>query len=215
MSAMHSKGTFNLKRKLKSIAVAAAMAATPILLSACQNLESTSMTTDAAFWQGMQDKLKSLSQISMSGRVKFSSPAQRFSANFQYTGASSSEYTLKLTSSVGTEIATIEVTPSVSNLRTGGRTISAEDPETLFAQATDMQLPLREFHNLLVGIAPNSYSSFSPEGILLQTQVPGFVIEYRNYMTVQNIALPSEIEVTGYNMHIMINPRTVQKLEFK
>lgn len=214
MSAMHPKSTFNLKRILKSMAVAAAMVATPLFLSACQNLESTSMTTDASFWQGMQDKLKSISQIGLSGRVKFSSPSQRFSANFQYSGSSVSEYTLKLTSSIGTEIATIEVTPTMANLRAGGRTLSAPDPETLLTQATDMQLPLRDFHNLLLGIAPNDYSTFSQDGILLQSQVPGFVVEYRNYMTVQNIALPSEIEVTGYNMHIMINPRTVQKLEF-
>ena len=100
-------------------------------------------------------------------------------------------------------------------LTAAGRTISSPDAETLFATATELNLPLKEFHSLLIGIAPNEYSQFTPEGILMQSQVPGFIINYRNYMTVEKVALPGEIEVIGNNMHMMITPRNVQKIEYR
>lgn len=203
-----------LKRTFKSLAIAAIIGAAPIVLSACQSVESGAMITDASFWQHMQTKLKNIKDISLSGRVKFSSPAQKFSATFQYSGQDSSNYTLRLSSTLGNELALLKVTPSSAMLTAAGRTISSPDAETLFASATELNLPLKEFHSLLIGIAPNEYSQFTPEGILMQSQVPGFIINYRNYMTVDKVALPSEIEVIGNNLHMMITPRNVQKIEY-
>lgn len=204
-----------LKRTFKSLAIAAIIGATPIVLSACQSVESGAMITYASFWQDMQTKLKNIKDISLSGRVKFSSPAQKFSATFQYSGQDSSNYTLRLSSTLGNELALLKVTPSSAMLTAAGRTISSPDAETLFATATELNLPLKEFHSLLIGIAPNEYSQFTPEGILMQSQVPGFIINYRNYMTVEKVALPSEIEVIGNNLHMMITPRNVQKIEYR
>ena len=183
------------------------------LMSGCQSIPTSAMVTDAAFWQGMQAKLKAVKAVSLFGRANIVHEDLRFSANYLYQGSDSRNYTLRLTSSLGSELAYLKVTPEAAQLLAQGKLFTAPSPQELFAQVVSMQLPLDEFHQRIMGIAPNAQSQFNEAGILVSSQVPGFVITYRNYQTVEDLALPSEIEIVGPNTRILLFTRTIQSLE--
>ena len=181
-------------------------------LSGCQSVPTGAMVRDAAFWQGRQDKLKAVKYLALTGRANVVHEDLRFSANYAYQGSSSHDYSLRLTSSIGTELASLKVTPQGAQLLAEGRLYEAPSAEELFAQVTPLKLPLDSFHELILGIAESS-SLFNPEGILVQTQVPNFVINYRNYQTVDDLAVPSEIELLGPGTRILLFTRNIQSLE--
>lgn len=184
-------------------------------LNGCQSLETGDMVADAAFWQNMQNKLKNIASIKLKGRLSVAYTDTRFSATFRYEGSAADNYSLLLTSSFGTELAYFEVRPDHALLRAESRTITGSNAEEALAQITDMQLPLNELHALILGIAPNNASVFTPQGILYSSTVPGFNIIYRDYQTLGNLALPKEVEVNGTNTHIIITSRSIEELTFK
>ena len=191
---------------------AAAVLGLSVALSGCQSVPTGAMVTDAVFWQGMQDKLKAIKAITLSGRANVVHEDLRFSANYYYQGRSSHDYELRLTSSIGSELARLKVTAEGAQLFAEGRFFAAPSASELFAQVTPLELPLDNFHELILGIAAGD-SLFNETGILVSTRVPNFEITYRNYQTVEDLSLPREIEIVGVNTRILLFTRTIQKLE--
>lgn len=200
-----------IKSVLGGMALALALA-----LSGCQSIPTTEMVQDAAFWHGMQAKLKTIQEVSLLGRANIVHEDLRFSANYQYQGSSSHHYSLNLTTSLGEKLFSLRVEPGFAQLMTQGRTFAADNPQELFAQVAKMELPLNSFHELIMGMAlpeTEGLSLFNDAGILAQSQVPNFIITYRGYQTVEDLALPSEIEITGPATRILLFNRTIQSLE--
>ena len=183
-----------------------------VALAGCQSVPTGAMVTDAVFWQGMQDKLKAVKAVALSGRANVVHEDLRFSANYYYQGSSSHDYELRLTSSIGSELARLKVTPEGAQLFANGVFFQDRSASALFAQVTPLELPLDNFHELIMGIAGTN-SQFNSQGILFRTDVPNFEVTYRNYQTAEDLALPSEIEVVGANTRILLFTRSIQKLE--
>lgn len=183
-----------------------------VALTGCQTVPTGAMVTDAVFWQGMQDKLKAVKAVALSGRANVVHEDLRFSANYYYQGSSSHNYELRLTSSIGSELARLKVTPEGAQLFANGVFFQDRSASALFAQVTPLELPLDNFHELIMGIAGTN-SQFNSQGILFRTDVPNFMVTYRNYQTAEDLALPSEIEVVGANTRILLFTRSIQKLE--
>lgn len=184
-------------------------------LNGCQSTSDLgAMSTQESFWQNMQSRVKAIKSITLTGRVKVAYKHDRFTTNFLYQGQDSNNYELRLLSGVGKELARIKVKDSKASLFSSGHLYEADNAQELFAQYMDIPLPLNEFHNLILGIAPNDMSVFNDFGILLQSQVDNYVANYRDSHTYQNVALPKEIEVLGPQLELLITTREIRDIEF-
>lgn len=189
----------------------------PLSFTGCQNaIESGPLIYDQAYWQGMQERLQQISSVQLRGNVSVSYKSDNFSTNFIYSSDAPNNYQLHLINSFGASIADINVTPEKSTLLADQREFTAATPQELFTQALNMPLPLNDFTSIILGLALPS-STFTPQGILHTTTLPDFNITYNDYLSLTDsqISLPSEIEVTGPDLHLLVKTRAVQKLQLK
>lgn len=187
---------------------------TTIGLNGCSSVApSDGSMMSSSQWQGMQERLKGIKSVSLSGRVAVKYAKERFSANFLYQGSSAENFTLRLSSSIGVQLAALQVTPQKAILKSSDQEYVADNAQELFAKVTNMNLPLNDFHKLILGIAPNNKSTFNSDGSLEQSIVPDFVINYRGFSTHGDLAIPNNIQVLGPDLEMVILSRKVQKLE--
>lgn len=185
-------------------------------LNGCQSTtELGPITIQENFWANMQSRLKTIDSVTLTGNVKLTYNYDRISTNFRYQGQDINNYELRLVSGLGKELARIKVKDGKASLFSSGHLYEADSAKELVAQYMSLPLPLDEFHDLILGIAPNGMSNFNDFGVLLQSQVDDFTINYRDYYTYQNVAFPKEIEVLGPNLNAIINTREVKELNFK
>lgn len=201
----------------RSAIVIALCSLLPLSFTACQNaIESGPLIYDQSYWQGMQERLQQISSIQLRGNVKVSYKTDTFSTNFVYTSDAPNNYQLLLVNYFGSTIADINVTPEKSTLLADQREFTAATPQDLFTQALNMPLPLNDFTSIILGLALSS-STFTPQGILYTTTLNEFNITYNNFLslTESQISLPSEIEITGPDLHLLVKTRAVQNLQLK
>lgn len=204
--------SFKTPTFIGSVIMALALA---VPLSGCQSTQTSLPPTAApGFWQNMQGRVQAIKDITLTGRVLINHQRERFASNFYYQGYDAEHYELRLASSLGKEIARIKVAPGKATLFSSGHLYEATSASELAAKHLGMPLPLDDFHKLILGIAPNDKSLFNDFGILLQSQVDNLVINYNDYTSVQNVALPSEIQVLGPDLELKITTRDIRDIEF-
>lgn len=202
-------------RTLRVLLASAVLGFGVIALNGCEStLSSTSIPKEAQYWYGMQSLLNRVEHIKLSGRANFAHGSDRFGTTFVYDGSASNNYTLDLRSSIGTRIAYLVVTPYEASLQADNHEFKAPTASELFKQTLDMDLPLDHFHEILLGIALER-SKFNENAILYESNTGNFKIIYRDFKSYGQIALPSDIEITGPNLRLIILPRAVQNLQFK
>lgn len=210
-----SFGLFKQNKLLRNSLLAAVVGMSVITLNGCQStLTSSEMPKEAQYWYGMQSLLHRVQHIKMSGRANFAHGSERFATTFVYDGTAANNYTLDLRSSLGTRIANLVVTPYEAVLQADGKEYRAPTASALFKQTLDMSLPLDHFHEILLGIALER-SKFNENAVLYESYTGDFKIVYRDFKSYGQIALPSDIEITGPNLRLIVLPRAVQQLEFK
>lgn len=199
---------------LKSWAFALCMGLTlPLALTGCQQtIESQSMNTDPAYWQHMQERLAALQQVHLKGRFIYTSPQDKFSANFDYVYTAPNTYQLTLRSSMGSEIAKLIVNPQEAKLQASSREFTDTNPRDLFIKTFDMDIPLEKLPELILGIA-QANSIFTQQGILYQSTLGNFKVIYADYNSYGQIALPKDFTIHSPDMNLKILTREVLKLE--
>lgn len=199
---------------LSKVILASALALS-LGLVGCQSTTPTPAPTAApGFWQNMQGRLQTIKDITLTGRAIISYQRDRMSCNFYYHGQDAQNYELRLASSIGNEIARIKVSPDKASLFSSGHLYEARSASELAATHLGMPLPLDDFHKLIMGIAPNEQSLFNNFGILLQSKVDDLVINYNDYQSYQNTALPKEIEVLGPQLELKLSIRDIRDVVF-
>lgn len=186
-------------------------------LSGCQtSLESGPLIIDQAYWQGMQERLKTISSVRLRGSVNISYQRERYSTNFVYESSAQDSYSLKLITSFGNELADLKVTPGEAVLIADNHTFTAPSAQELFAQVVKIPLPLDAFESIILGKALPG-STFTSNGILRTSTVPNFNISYQDYLSLpgSQISLPKEIDVVGPQLHLIIKTRSVEQLQLQ
>lgn len=178
------------------------------------NETGTAMVTDSAFWQNMQQKLMRIDSVSESGRFTYKGRGDRISALFFYEGKTDGTYTLKIMSPIGNEIASLVQKKDEAELVSYGRTIKDKDAASLFKQIIDTELPLHIFNDIMLGIAGET-SEFTHQGILHKSYTEGFTVQYKDYKTYGDIALPAEFQITSATDSLEIKVREVRDIRFK
>lgn len=203
------------KSPFKSLALAVVLGTSiPLLsLTGCQQtIESQGMSTDPAYWANMQEKLAALEQVHLRGRFIYTSPDDRFSANFDYNYTAPGTYTLILRSSLGSEVAKLIVTPHEAKLQASNRELSDTNPRALFQNAFDMSIPFEVLPQLIIGLGLKD-SIFTPQGILYKSAIDNFSITYADYNSYGPIAIPKDLTIQSSNMKLNIQTREALTLQ--
>lgn len=185
----------------------------PLVLSGCQqSIESQGFNKDPAYWQNMQERLSAIQSAHFRGRFIYTSPEDKFSANFDYVYTAPNTYTLTLRSSLGTEYAKLIVTPQEAKLQASSREFQDKNPRDLFINAFNIDIPFDYLPQLILGRAlPNSI--FTPQGILYKSNVDNFEVTYSDYNSYGAIALPKDFTVQAPNVRLTIQTREVLELK--
>lgn len=183
------------------------------VLTACQsNSAPENFNSSADYWQGMQERLQKLQEVHLRGSIAFNHQGDRFGAYFNYK-SQGKNWKFILTSSFGTEIATLTVTEKMALLNYSARSFKAPTAQELFEKVLDISLPVDDFPKIMLAIALDENSFIAPQGFVVQSKVQQFLINYLDYNTQNEIAVPSHFMIEGPQDRIEMKVNTIVKLQ--
>ena len=168
-----------------------------ILISGCSTLSMPGASVpDNPAWQIRQSELQTVTDWTLAGRISVIQGDQGWHANLLWE-QEDARYRLDLVGPFGQGRVNIEGRGDRVRMQTAdGQILTADDPETLLAQALDIQLPLNGLRYWIRGLpAPGSdvRPTIDSEGRLAQLQQDGWQIDYSRYDQVADYQLPVRI----------------------
>ncbi len=186
-------------------------------LSGCQTaVQSGPLITDQSYWQGMQERLKTVSKVQLIGRTNIVHKSERYSANFMYTAQSPDTFSFKLSNSLGATLFELIVRPEQSCLILENSQYYAATAEELLVKMLGMDLPVSQLHQLILGMETKTgTSTYVQGGMLYTTAIENYTVTYRNYLSLpeHNISIPNDIEISGPDTNLIIKTRSVLNIE--
>ncbi len=194
----------------KSIAAVLGLAAA-LILGGCQSgLESTAVSTDAAYWQQMQQKLSAVSHLSLRGRLGLSGET-RFSANFALI-CDQDRLQLTLSSPFGLTLARLEATAQGAFLDDGTQILSAPSADLLLLQLLGRSIPAERLRDIILGLDADQAQT-SPQGQLLSALYSGFAVSYDRYSEFRGYALPTLLTVQQNDITLRLSISEVLEID--
>lgn len=176
-----------------------------LLLISCQNTQPFDQQRATAQWQNRKQILNKINAFQVNGSIAYFSDKTRNYGRFLITQNAPNDYKIKLTSPIGTNVLTINVTPLRAELiNQGGEHYTSQNIESLMNKMSTMNIPFNSLHNWLKGVSNQThYDKLDNAGRLLSTQFIQNNIQWQlninNYMTRQyqqkDIDLPATIEL--------------------
>jgi outer membrane lipoprotein LolB len=179
-----------------------------ILLSGCAAMRPTLVTTTPlATWQQQQSQVERLRAWQLSGRMGVHLPNRNLLTSLVWS-QQPQQYQITVYSPLNLgSVKIIGNDNRVTLWKTATESVSAASPEQLMQNELGWQLPISNLHYWVRGLpAPGSASQkqFDTAGHLIVLQQQGWTIHYRAFQTVQQIELPSRMELNNNVMRIRI-----------
>lgn len=201
-------------RTLIPVFMGAALTAT---LSGCQTAADIPAEQTAApgFWQSHQGRLMSITSINMLGRVIIDQQGERRAVNFFYRGSGNDSYELRLIAGGGKQLALLKVEPSRAVLDMKGTQHTGRSAEELLLRHLKIKLPVNNFHKVLMGMSLGEDSKVNDFGLVTRSSLGAYTIDYLDYDSYQNIAIPCQLQITGNDITVDVTVRDIRDVQIK
>lgn len=173
-----------------------------VLLTAC-TLTGTGEQSDASpLWQSHKQQVKALTQYQTRGAFAYLTDSQKLYARFFWQQQNPEQYRLVLTNPLGNTVMELNVQPGMVQLVDDkGQRYVSDNAEKMIFELTGMTIPLENMRQWMLGLPADAKNlAFTPEGqlkkITLDQNGQRWTVEYRNYDTEAQPALPSLIEIS-------------------
>ena len=140
-------------KRIKRLILPLTASAFALLLAACQSpIEQKEISyVPDSYWTLMQDKLKTVKNLNLKGRIGIQNPQGRMSANYIYNLKNES-YSLELISSLGSQIGKLTADKDKAMLIVNGKVYTSHDGEALIKEIYGLSLPVNNLKDIMLGI---------------------------------------------------------------
>jgi outer membrane lipoprotein LolB len=172
-------------------------------VSQTETLESANLKT-----QGK--KAVSASKISsweLSGAMAAKSASKGWTASLNWLQQGPNQYQMRLYGPLGGGTVLVEKKGAAVTYVDGPQRVSSTNPDELLQKQTGIRLPVRNLYYWVRGLpAPGSVqaSQHDANGNLTALSQSGYTIHYGGYRTVNNISLPSKVQLQGHGTTIKL-----------
>lgn len=184
-------------KSIKKLILPLTAGAFALLLAACQSpieQKEISYVTDS-YWTQMQDKLKTVKNLNLKGRIGIQNPQGRMSANYIYNLENDS-YSLELISSLGSQISKLIADQNEAKLIINGKVYKNRDGESLIKEVYGLSLPVNNLKDIMLGV-PQGMALKDSSGKYQSAVVAGFLVEYQKFADFNNYALPTDYQISN------------------
>jgi len=154
-----------------------------------------------------QAQLSAITDFKIEGRMGIQTEGHGVSGNMHWSHSKNNDV-IDLYSPLGNKIASIIKTPdSVSLNSQDGKTIIAQDAETLTEITLGWRLPISKLSDWIVGRPANGIATeliWDEKGNLSKMMQDGWEISYRQYQSESQLYLPSKINIRNPRMNLRI-----------
>ncbi|MDX7992836.1 lipoprotein insertase outer membrane protein LolB [Xenorhabdus littoralis] len=175
-----------------------------ILLTACTVTQPPTGTgaANTPQWHAREQQLQKLERYQTRGSFAYLANEKKVYARFFWQQYSPDNYKLLLLNPLGTTELELFVEPNMIQLTdSNGKKYFSDDPESLIYQLTDMNIPLDNLKNWIIGL-PGNAKDFRLDANYLLKSVSGrknseiWRVNYQGYDTSTIPALPNRLELT-------------------
>lgn len=157
--------------------------------------------------QKHQAALATVTDFNIAGRMGVQSEGYGVSGNIHWSHSKEND-AIDLYSPLGNKIASIVKNPDgVSLTSQNGKTVKAQDAETLTANTLGWRLPFTKLADWIVGRPSNGAAtsfSWDENGKLSKFNQDGWEVSYMQYQSESQPALPSKINLRNPKMNVRI-----------
>ncbi|AOM39833.1 lipoprotein insertase outer membrane protein LolB [Xenorhabdus hominickii] len=175
-----------------------------VLMTACTITQPPTGTGSANTpqWQAREQQLQKLEHYQTRGSFAYLADKKKVYARFFWQQYSPDNYKLLLLNPLGTTELELFVKPNMIQLTDNeGKKYFSDDPDTLIHQLTDMDIPLDNLKNWIIGL-PGNAKNFQLDANYLLKSVSDrkngdvWQVNYQGYDTSTIPALPNRLELT-------------------
>lgn len=165
-----------------------------LILTACT---TTQKPMDNASWRMQRQKLDSITNWSVSGKLAIITPEKKGSARIRWQ-QHGEDFDLNLTSVIGTRIMEMHKNgQQVLIVDDKGRQYYGTKPEELVYRLTGWQMPVTQLPIWIKGLPGDSDYDISPDGQLKSIKSQNWQMDYQSYQDVSGWMMPEKITFTG------------------
>lgn len=179
-----------------------------LILTACATQPSSpSATPNTSINQHHLATLANIKSFSLKGRMGVVTQKQGFSGSIEWQHLPASD-NIEVYSPVGGKIANIAKTADgVTLTDSKGRSISAQDAESLTEMTLGFRLPLTGLADWVLGKPSTSKigaATWDEKGRLLTLKQDGWDISYENYAETNSLTLPNKIGLKSEKVNLKL-----------
>lgn len=163
------------------------------LLSACATRPTVEYSVNA---RQHQQQLAQLQNWRINGKLAYRGEKERFSATLNWQ-QQREDYSLGLSSFIGTRILTLQRSDEQISLEYEDRTYQHHDASALLYDLTGWAIPIEQIPAWLKGqVSANNQAIFADNGLLQQIRTKeGWLVNLSDYRQTQNYILPYQLEL--------------------
>ena len=153
-----------------------------------------------------QAQLSAVSSWEISGAIFARNQAKGWSATLYWLQKGLNQYQIRLVGPIGSGAVIINKKSGVVTYRDGPHRFSAVSAENLLKKQTGISLPVNNLYYWVRGIpapGPIGGSEYHHKLLFILRQA-GYIVEYRQYMTVGKLVLPKQIILHNKNVFIKL-----------
>lgn len=163
------------------------------LLNACATRPVVDYSVNA---RQHQQQLEQLQDWRINGKLAYKGEKERFSATLNWQ-QQNDDYSLGLSSFIGTRILTLQKSHQQISLEYEDRTYQHHDASALLYELTGWAIPVEQIPAWLKGqVLPDNQAIFSDNGLLQQIRTPqGWLVNLSDYRQTAHYILPYQLEL--------------------
>ena len=152
---------------------------------------------DNASWRLQRQKLNSITNWSISGKLAIITPEKKGSARIRWQ-QHGDDFDLNLSSVIGTRIMEMHKNgQQVLIIDDKGRQYYGTKPEELVYRLTGWQMPVTQLPVWIKGLPGDSDYDISTDGQLKSIKAQNWQMDYQSYQDVSGWMMPEKITFTG------------------
>lgn len=148
-----------------------------------------------------------ISSWELSGAMAAKSASKGWTASLNWLQQGPNQYQMRLYGPLGGGTVLVEKKGAAVTYVDGPQRVSSTNPDELLQKQTGIRLPVRNLYYWVRGLpAPGSVqaSQHDANGNLTALSQNGYTIHYGGYRTVNNISLPSKVQLQGHGTTIKL-----------
>lgn len=183
-----------------------------LTLTGCQTaIEEGQVGSGIAYWQSMQTKVNEIDNLLCRGKIGITSTQGRFSLNYVLDMVAQDEYTLTLTTALGSQAAVFKHDHDTYSLLADGKLEQGSSLAELFTKRFATSFPEAEFVDILLAKDQEGMvfdKDLKPLGLNLFP----YQFLYSKFNTYKGLALPSEILMRSPDLELKIVLNSVERI---